>query len=95
MSLSTAELLRVARLARLRIDEADANAHAAQLSGILAHFAAMAAVDTTGVAPLAHALEVAARTRPDAVSEEINRSQLQADAPLVEDGYYLVPRVIE
>lgn len=95
MSLSTAELLRVARLARLRIEEADAGAHAAQLSGILEHFAAMAAVDTTGVAPLAHALEVTAFTRPDTVSEEINRSLLQADAPLVEDGYYLVPRVIE
>ena len=95
MSLSTAELLRVARLARLRIEEEDAGAHAAQLSGILEHFAAMAEVDTADVAPLAHALEVTAVTRPDVVTEEINRSQLQVDAPLVEDGYYLVPRVIE
>ena len=95
MSLSTAELLRVARLARLRIEEEEAGAHAAQLSGILDHFAAMAAVDTAGVAPLAHALEVAAYTRPDAITEDINRSALQADAPLVQVGYYLVPRFIE
>lgn len=95
MSLSTAELLRVARLARLRIEEQEADSHAAQLSGILDHFAAMAAVDTAGVAPLAHALEVAAHTRPDAVTEAVARDVLQADAPLVQDGYYLVPRVIE
>lgn len=95
MSLSTTELLRVARLARLRIEEQEADAHAAQLSGILEHFAAMAAVDTSGIRPLAHALEVTASTRCDAVTEEINRDALQVDAPLVEDGYYLVPRVIE
>lgn len=95
MSLTPAELLRVARLARLRIDEQEASHYASQLSNILGHFAAMGEVDTSSVEPLAHAIEVVGRTRADVVGEPIERELLQSGAPRTEGGYYLVPRVIE
>ncbi len=95
MSLTPAELLRVARLARLRIDDQEASHYASQISNILEHFAAMGAVDTTSVVPLAHAIEVVGRTRADAIGAEIDRETLQAGAPRTEAGYYIVPRVIE
>ena len=95
MSLSSSEILRVARLARLQLDDADATDFARQLSGILDHFAAMSAIDTTGVDPMAHPIVTLARLRPDLVTEVDQRTALQAGAPQVESGYYLVPRVIE
>jgi aspartyl-tRNA(Asn)/glutamyl-tRNA(Gln) amidotransferase subunit C len=52
-------------------------------------------VDTTGVEPLAHAIDAIATLRADAVTEQVDRDSLQAGAPRVEEGYYLVPRVIE
>lgn len=53
------------------------------------------AVDTDSVTPLAHPLDLAQRLRPDEVTEENQRDQLQAVAPLIRDGLYLVPRVLE
>ena len=55
----------------------------------------MQAVDTDGVEPLAHPLEATQRLRADAVTEENRREAYQAIAPAVEDGLYLVPKVIE
>ena len=55
----------------------------------------MQAVDTAGVEPMAHAQEVYQRLRDDAVTETDHRAAFQAIAPAVEDGLYLVPRVIE
>jgi aspartyl-tRNA(Asn)/glutamyl-tRNA(Gln) amidotransferase subunit C len=95
MSLSTADLLRVARLARLQIADHEADTYAAQLSGILAHFSLIGEVNTDAIVPLAHAIETVGQLREDVVSEAIDRDLLQAGAPLVENGYYLVPRVIE
>ena len=69
--------------------------YAEQLSQILSYVEAMNEVDTTGVEPLAHAIDAVAMTRPDAVTETVDRTALQAGAPQVQEGYYLVPRVIE
>ena len=52
-------------------------------------------VDTSGVEPLAHAIDALAGLRADEVTEVVDRAALQAGAPRVEEGYYLVPRVIE
>ena len=68
---------------------------ARQLTGILDHFATMSGIDTSGVAPIAHPIFNQARQRPDVVTETDQRAALQAAAPQVEGGYYLVPRVIE
>ena len=95
MSLSPSEILHVARLARLQLDGPDAAQLAQQLSGILDHFAAMSAIDTSGVAPMAHPIVHVARLRFDSVTESDQRALLQAGAPQVENGYFLVPRVIE
>ena len=95
MSLGSAEVAKIAHLARLAIGEADIPAYARNLSSILELVAQMNAVDTTGVEPLAHPLEMAQRLRPDAVSESDQRERFQAIAPSVEAGLYLVPKVIE
>ena len=55
----------------------------------------MQAVDTSGVEPLAHPLETTQRLRADEVTEANHRDDYQAIAPAVENGLYLVPRVIE
>ena len=95
MSLGSAEVAKIAHLARLAISEADIPSYARNLSSILELVAQMNAVDTTGVEPLAHPLEMAQRLRPDAVSESDQRERFQAIAPRVEAGLYLVPKVIE
>ena len=53
------------------------------------------AVDTTGVVPMAHAQDVMLPLRPDAVTETDRRGLYQRVAPAVEQGLYLVPRVVD
>ena len=95
MSIDATDIEGIARLARIRIETADIARHAEQLSQILAYVEAMNEVDTAGVEPLAHAIDAVANLRPDVVTEIVDRAALQAGAPRVEEGYYLVPRVIE
>ena len=95
MPISTFEVTAMARLARLAIAPDDIPGYAEQLSGILAFVAQMNTVDTTGVEPLAHPLELTARLRADEVTETDQRERFQALAPQVERGLYLVPKVIE
>ena len=95
MSISHSEVERVARLARLRIDPADLDDRARDLGRILELFDRLAAVDVRGVEPLSHPLDATLRLRPDAVTEEVDRTALQRGAPQVEGGMYVVPRVIE
>jgi aspartyl-tRNA(Asn)/glutamyl-tRNA(Gln) amidotransferase subunit C len=95
MALDSAAVTRIAHLARLGIEEADIPEYARNLSDILTFVAQLDAVDTTGVAPLAHPLEASQRLRPDAVTESDHREAFQAIAPSVEAGLYLVPKVIE
>ncbi|MDG4551897.1 MAG: Asp-tRNA(Asn)/Glu-tRNA(Gln) amidotransferase subunit GatC [Candidatus Contendobacter sp.] len=95
MSLGPAEVAKIAHLARLAIHEQDAPAYARNLSAILDLVAQMNAVDTTGVAPMAHPLDMAQRLRADDVTESSQRDHFQAIAPRTEAGLYLVPKVIE
>ena len=93
--LSLEQISRLADLARLELSGAEARALQAQLSGILAMVDRMAAVDTTGVDPMSHPQEVMQRLREDVVSDAGQRDGFQESAPQVEDGLYLVPKVIE
>ena len=93
--LSREEILRIAQLARLEVPEAGVAALQQQLNGILGLVEQMRAVDTAGVEPMAHAIDLAQRLRPDAVTEPDRRSLYQEGAPQVEDGLFLVPKVIE
>jgi aspartyl-tRNA(Asn)/glutamyl-tRNA(Gln) amidotransferase subunit C len=95
MSLSPDDVKRIARLARIEIDDAQAQATQAQLNTIFDLIATMQAVDTAGIEPMAHAQEVTQRLRPDAVTETDRHAAFQAIDPAVENGLYLVPKVIE
>ncbi len=95
MSLSDADVRRIAHLARLAVSDAEAEAALGQLNGILSMVDALRAVDTTGIEPMAHAVEMSQRLREDTVTEVDRRDAYQATAPLVEGGLYLVPKVIE
>jgi len=95
MSLTTQDVTKVARLARLAMNEAEIEAARSQLSGIFELIAEMQAVDTKGIEPMSHAQDVSQRLRVDKVSESNQREAFQAIAPQVENGLYLVPKVIE
>lgn len=93
--ISNDEVKAIARLARIDIDDDHVANFADDLTRILDFVAQMDAVDTSTVEPLAHPLEVAARTRPDEVRESNQRELFQAAAPQTEAGLYLVPKVID
>ena len=93
--LSLDQIARIAELARLELSPADSAAMQQQLNGILAMVDAMRAVDTHGVEPMSHPQQAMQRLRDDAVAERDGRERFQAAAPEVEDGFYLVPKVIE
>jgi aspartyl-tRNA(Asn)/glutamyl-tRNA(Gln) amidotransferase subunit C len=95
MSLTLADVKRIAHLARIEVSDDEAESYLRQLSGIFELVEQMQAVDTTGIAPMAHAQDVVLRLRPDTVSETDRRADYQAVAPQTEDGLYLVPKVIE
>ena len=95
MSLTTQDVQKIARLARLAMNQAEIEAARAQLSGIFELIAEMQAVDTSGIAPMSHAQELSQRLREDVVTEANQREAFQAIAPQVEGGLYLVPQVIE
>lgn len=95
MSLSKDEVDRIARLARLAVRPDESAAVLERLNRVLGMIEAMRAVDTRGVEPMAHALDVVQRLRPDAVTESDQHTALQAVAPAVERDLYLVPKVIE
>ncbi len=95
MALDRSDVENIAHLARLEISEADVPLYAENLSNILSLVEQMNAVDTSGVTPMAHPLEMAQRLREDAVTEENQRDHFQAHAPAVENGLFLVPKVIE
>jgi aspartyl-tRNA(Asn)/glutamyl-tRNA(Gln) amidotransferase subunit C len=95
MSLSIADVHRIARLARIKIDAREAEEVRAKLDAIFTLINELAAIDTSGVEPMAHAQDVTLTLRDDAVIETDLSAAYQRVAPAVEDGLYLVPKVIE
>ena len=95
MALTLDDVKRVAHLARVAVDDAEAQAALSQLNGVFLLIAEMQAVDTQGVAPMSHALDVVQRLREDRVTERDLHADFQAVAPQVEGALYLVPKVIE
>ena len=95
MALERTEVEKIAHLARLGLSEADLPRTTETLNNILGLIDRMQAVDTTGIEPLAHPLETTQRLRADVVTERNQRDAYQAIAPAVEEGLYLVRRVIE
>ncbi len=99
MALTLQEVSRIAHLARLELRPAEQAAMLAQLNGFFSIVEQMSAVDTSGVEPLYTPLSavanVALRLREDVVTEVDERALNQRSAPVVEDGLFLVPKVLE
>jgi aspartyl-tRNA(Asn)/glutamyl-tRNA(Gln) amidotransferase subunit C len=98
MALTPQEVSRIAQLARLELQPAEQAAMLSQLNGFFRVVEQMSAVDTSGVEPLYTPLsavqEVVLRLRDDVVTETDHRAANQLSAPAVEDGLFLVPKVI-
>ncbi len=99
MALSLEDVSRIAHLARLELRADEADAMLTQLNGFFDIVEKMGAVDTSGVEPLYTPLsavqDVHLRLRDDVVTETDQRAANQKSAPAVEDGLFLVPKVIE
>ena len=95
MSLNSDDVKKIANLARLQIDESDIPDYEKNLSNILGLVEQMDSVDTGNVTPMAHPLDAVQRLRTDEVTEVNQREHFQEHAPSVENGLYLVPKVIE
>jgi aspartyl-tRNA(Asn)/glutamyl-tRNA(Gln) amidotransferase subunit C len=95
MALERTDVEKIAHLARLGLNEGEIPRTTETLNSILGLIDQMQAVDTTGIEPLAHPLEATQRLRADVVTENNQRDAYQAIAPAVENGLYLVPKVIE
>jgi aspartyl-tRNA(Asn)/glutamyl-tRNA(Gln) amidotransferase subunit C len=89
------DVARLAQLARLEIDAESARDVHAKLAAIFALIDELQAIDTAGIEPMSHAQDVSLPLRDDVVTETDRRAEFQRVAPAVEDGLYLVPRVIE
>lgn len=99
MALILTDVKRIAHLARLELADAECEHTLAQLNEFFGLVEQMQAVNTAGIAPLAHPIEqiedVALRLREDAVTETVERELNQQSAPAVQEGLFLVPKVIE
>ncbi len=95
MSLDKNDVEKIAHLARLAIAEDDIPGYAESLSNILKLVEQMDAVDTENVTPMAHPHAAHQRLREDVVTEENQREHFQKISSNVENGLYLVPKVLE
>ena len=95
MSLSKEQVEYIATLARLKLQDDEIADVVEKLSNIVDFVDQLQAAPTDDVVPMAHPLNMAQRLRADEITESDQRDQVQKNAPSVEDGYYLVPRVIE
>ena len=95
MSLSKELVKHIATLARLQLEEDDFDDVVAKLSSIVDFFDQLQQIPTDNVEPMAHPLHQAQRLHPDVVTESNERDAIQANSSTVQDGFYLVPKVIE
>ncbi|MDA0236917.1 MAG: Asp-tRNA(Asn)/Glu-tRNA(Gln) amidotransferase subunit GatC [Proteobacteria bacterium] len=95
MSLSKQDVKKAAALARIEVTDQEAENALDPLKKVFTLIEEMEKVDTEGVEPMAHAQDISTRLRDDVVTEKDQREALQANAPAVERGLFLVPKVID
>lgn len=95
MALTKEDVEHIAHLARLEVSDDEIAEYVAKLSGIIDFVAQLGELETSAVEPMAHPLEMSQRLRDDTVTEQDQRDDLQRNAADVNDGYYIVPRVID
>jgi aspartyl-tRNA(Asn)/glutamyl-tRNA(Gln) amidotransferase subunit C len=95
MSLTPDDVRRLARLARIDLEAEESHAVLDRLNQVLGLIDEMRRVDTQGIEPMSHAVDVSQRLRADEALEPDRRDAYQSVAPAVREGLYLVPKVIE
>ncbi|MHA1570062.1 MAG: Asp-tRNA(Asn)/Glu-tRNA(Gln) amidotransferase subunit GatC [Alphaproteobacteria bacterium] len=95
MSLDKATVARIAALARIRVADGDLDALAGELSKIVDWVERLDEVDTADIAPMTSVVHMCLPRRADEVTDGGYPDKVLANAPLTEDGYFVVPKVIE
>lgn len=95
MRITRDDVVHVARLARLDLDDAEIEMYTAQLGDILDHAARVEALDTDGVAATAHPIPLANVLRADETGPSLDRDAVLSQAPDAENGYFRVPRILD
>lgn len=95
MSLDPATVRRVAKLARIRVEEADVAQLAQELGGIIGWIEQLNELDVDGIEPLTGAAQMALRLRPDEVTDGGIPEQVLSNAPDRAGPFYAVPKVVE
>ena len=95
MSVDVETIRRVARLARLRVPEGELEGLTGEINGILAWIDQLEEVDVEGVEPMTSAVETTLPLREDAITDGGKRDDVLANAPCAEEGFFVVPKVVE
>ena len=95
MKINRKDVEHVALLARLEFSEAELDKYTGQLDAILAFIDVLSKVDTEGVEPLAHVLDLKNVMRADEVHTSLPREAALQNAPEPEDGFFKVPKIVE
>ena len=95
MSVDLATVKRVARLARIAVSPQEAERMVGELNGILGFVAQLDEVDVAGVEPMTSVVEMKMKMRADVVTDGAKAADILANAPLSEDGFFMVPKVVE
>lgn len=95
MNLTSADVRKVASLARLKVTDEDVNSLLGDLSAILEYVDVLNEVDTTGIEPMVHAVELHDVLRTDVLRESLSREAALQNAPRTDGKYFLVPTIIE
>jgi aspartyl-tRNA(Asn)/glutamyl-tRNA(Gln) amidotransferase subunit C len=94
MTMRPDEVAKVAKLARLRLDEDKLERFAGQMDGILAYMETLGAVDTTGVEPLYSPVAHETTLRPDVAAKTFPRDRILANAPATDGQFFIVPKIV-
>ncbi|NMG39147.1 Asp-tRNA(Asn)/Glu-tRNA(Gln) amidotransferase subunit GatC [Chelativorans sp. ZYF759] len=95
MSVDTATVKRVARLARIAVDDEDAERMTGELNAILGFVEQLDEVDVSGVEPMTSVIPMEMKKRADAVTDGGKAADVVANAPATEENFFLVPKVVE
>ncbi len=95
MSIDRDDIVKVSRLAKIHLNEADIPELTQRINRILSMVDDMQSIDTTGIEPMANPMDAIQHLRDDVVTEKNQREQLMENAPVSEDGLFLVPQVLD
>lgn len=95
MSVDAATVKRIGRLARIRIEEAEVETYQNELNAILGFIEQLSEVDVSGVEPMTSVMPMRLRLREDKVTDGGYADKIVANAPLTEDNFFMVPKVVE